>query len=85
MLAQGSPAIVKEEALVANRGISRIMPLRVFESENEAAEFIAGIKIQDPQDEFVYVISADPSKSGKFIIDIYEPDGPISRESLTKA
>ncbi len=76
MLAQGSPAIVKEEALVANQlGISRIMQLRVFESENEAAEFIAAIKIQDPQDEFVYVISADPSKSGKFIIDIYQPDG----------
>ena len=51
------------------------MPLRVFESENEAAEFIAEIKIHDPQDDFVYVISADPSKSGKFIIEIYAPDG----------
>jgi hypothetical protein len=51
------------------------MRLRVFESENEAAEFTAEIKIQDPQDEFVYVISVEPSRSGKFVIEINAPDG----------
>ncbi len=50
------------------------MERRIFESENEAAAFIAQIKTQDPRDEFVYVICADPLDPEKFVIEIYSPN-----------
>jgi hypothetical protein len=49
------------------------MPHRVFDSEDDAAEFIADIKKSDPQDNFTYVIVPDSLGSGKFFIEIFTP------------
>lgn len=51
------------------------MRYRVFDSEDDAAQFIASVKTNDPNDDFIYVISSDPQNAGKFMIDIFAPDG----------
>ena len=51
------------------------MPHRVFNSEDDAAEFIADIKRSDPQDDFTYVIVPDSLGSGKFFIEIVTREG----------
>ena len=51
------------------------MPHRVFDSEDDAAEFIADIKRSDPQDDFTYVIVPDSLGSGEFFIEIVTPEG----------
>ncbi len=49
----------------------------VFDCENDAAEFIADVKRNDPQNDFTYVIVPDPLGSGKFFIEIATPEGRI--------
>jgi hypothetical protein len=51
------------------------MPHRGFDSEDDAAEFIADIKRSDPQDNFTYVIVPDSLGSGKFFIEIVTAGG----------
>ena len=51
------------------------MPHRGFDSEDDAAEFIADIKRSDPQDDFTYVIVPDSLGSGRFFIEIVTPEG----------
>ena len=51
------------------------MPHRGFNSEDDAAEFIADIKRSDPQDNFTYVIVPDSLGSGKFFIVIVTAEG----------
>ncbi len=51
------------------------MPHRVFDSEDDAAEFIADIKRSDPQDDFTYVILSDSLGFGKYFIEIVTPEG----------
>lgn len=50
------------------------MPYLVFDCEDDAAKFIARVKIEDPDDDFTYVISADPLNSEKFFLEIFAPD-----------
>ncbi|VTZ28141.1 hypothetical protein MPC4_20200 [Methylocella tundrae] len=53
---------------------------RVFDSEDDAAQFIAIVKANDPNDDFIYVISGDPRNVGKYIIEIFGQDGrPLGR------
>ena len=51
------------------------MPHRGFDSEDDAAEFIADIKRSDPQNNFTYVIVPDSLGSGKFFIEIVTAEG----------
>ena len=59
------------------------MPHRVFDSEDDSAEFIADIKRSDPQDDFTYVIVPDPLGSGKFFIEIVTLQGRSVGRVLT--
>jgi hypothetical protein len=59
------------------------MPHRVFDSEDDAAEFIADIKRSDPQDDFTYVIIPDPLSFGKYFIEIVTPQGRSVGRVLT--
>lgn len=45
-----------------------------FETEDEAAQFIAQIKTSDPTDALTYVIKPDPANPDRFIIEIFAPD-----------
>jgi hypothetical protein len=51
------------------------MPERVFQSADEAAQFIALVKANDPADAYDYVIKADPPGSETFVIEIFAADG----------
>jgi hypothetical protein len=59
------------------------MPHRVFNSEDDAAEFIADIKRGDPEDDFTYVIVPDSLSSGKYFIEIVTPGGRSVGRVLT--
>jgi hypothetical protein len=59
------------------------MPHRVFDSEDDAAEFIADIKRSDPQDDFTYVIVPESLGCEKYFIKIVTPEGRSVGRVLT--
>ena len=68
-------ATMRRKAAPGQVRASLSMQHHVFDSEDAAAKFIASVKIDDPNDDFSYVIYPDPLGAGQFIIEVFGSDG----------
>jgi hypothetical protein len=76
MLAQApSPIIAICSVMLRLSDGFTAMEHRIFASEDAAADYIAFIKTNDPNDRLSYVISAAPAGADQFVIDIFDRDG----------